>query len=156
MKSLMNRVYIEQEVKIENENQLPYIDPLFIDRLFKMFSVEDIVTMYTALLFEQDRFLVVFQNQFDALPMMSALTSLMYPLKYHYPITTLIKKPDNFGQGEFQVNNSEMDNFASPMQIVMGISQEMYPYMKQNIIGEDIDLVNSTLVAMATDLYDQP
>lgn len=53
--------------------------------------------------------------------MMQALTSLLYPLKYNYPIISLLKKPDSLSDDE-NYNNSEMETFNSPMQIVMGIS----------------------------------
>lgn len=52
LKNQMNKVFVEHEITLNNDDQLPFVEPIFIDRLFMMFSVEDIVTLYTALLFE--------------------------------------------------------------------------------------------------------
>ena len=48
----MNKVYIEHTLPLPKDDELPYVEPLFFDRLFMMFSVEDIVAMYITLLFE--------------------------------------------------------------------------------------------------------
>jgi hypothetical protein len=67
----------------------------------------------------------VFENQFDALPMMSALISLLHPLKFQYPITPLLKKPESIDEND-DYNNSEMETFNVPIQAVMGVSADMY------------------------------
>lgn len=57
--------------------------------------------------------------------MMSALISLLHPLKFQYPITPLLKKPESIDEND-DYNNSEMETFNVPIQAVMGVSADMY------------------------------
>ena len=63
-------------------NKLPYANPKSFDLLFKLLRVDEVVSLYTALMTEEKSILVVSQSKYDLVLIVDALISLMYPFKW--------------------------------------------------------------------------
>ena len=84
--------------------------------MLQILSLDEIVALFTALLFEQKSILVVCQDKYDALPMITAILSLIYPLEWAFSVVPLIKV------NPLDVGHSEMQCFLGPPTI-MGIHE---------------------------------
>lgn len=131
---------------IPAKNKLPFIDYLFYDRMLQILSAEDIVALFSSLLFESKNILLVCQDKYDALPMSTSLMSLIYPFEWSMPVIPLIKdNPED-------ENSQEMENINSPQVLIIGVHESQFEEM-QGII--DPANRQATVIVDLRELYDQ-
>ena len=127
------------EQVIPAQNKLPFIDPCFFDRMLQILPVEEIVALFTALLFEQKSILVVCQDKYDALPVITSVLSLIYPLEWAFAVVPLMK------HNPLDENNTEMECFLGPPAI-MGIHESQFQTMLDEVFEEDCKKTETLII----------
>ena len=62
--------------------------------MFQLLSIDDILTLYTALMSEEKRIFVVSDNTADLVPVIHTLLSFMYPFEPSLPVEPMKWSPD--------------------------------------------------------------
>lgn len=112
------------ELVIPPDNRLPYTNYSFFDRFFQLIRPEEIVAIYSALLSEEKKILVVCEEQYDIVPIVLTLQELFYPFEWCLPMIPFLVSNPRFP-------NSQLFELIHHIQsIIIGIHISAYEEMK--------------------------
>lgn len=110
-------------LNIPNHAALPHVSPMYFDRVFELLSIDDIFTIYTALMSENKKIVFVSRNTADLLPVIWTLIGFMYPFEW------VQNKIPVMHAGLLLDNEKDLEQFEilnAPMNQLIGMSEEAY------------------------------
>ena len=102
---------------------------MLFDRVFNLLSVNDIFTLYTALMSEAKKIVFVSSNPQDLLPLNLVLTSFMHPFEWQLPripVGIVLEDDRSSSQSSAQLLNSLFP-------LLLGFTPETYELALSNI-----------------------
>jgi hypothetical protein len=137
-------------LKIPADNKLPYVNQRFYDRFFQLIRVDEIIALYSALMSETKRVLVVCEHQYDLLPIFLTLYDLMYPFEWSLnKIPFLVSNPDH--------PNLKLFEYINTLQhIILGIHHTAFEGVKEKMLNEDPENLKHIIVLDLRYTYKDP
>lgn len=120
-------------------NSLPFVNTSFFLVMMKFFSIDDLITIYTAMLFEQSVLIIADESK-DLLKIAFSLHSLLYP----FEVTTFI--PYLIAEDDANDDYDTLETVNQPVTYLMGIlakdCDRALNYLSEDV-GKDLPLVVS-------------
>lgn len=121
------------ELEIPRLSDLPHVSPIYFDRVFQLLSIDDILTIFLAIMSEQKKVIIVSHNTADLVPVIWTLLGFMYPFEWSLP-----KVPVFFGdEGEDRLSGA----VNSPLNTLYGMTNEAF-----EIAFKEIEELEETMI----------